>query len=262
VTIPDSLTEPHGAGEAGPVAGDAAASAEAAAPEGGGGGGGVFACAPLGTATFCDDFDHGPPLATWNTIVQGAGYGASVVSDVVDTPPGALFAHVDSTVTDDCAYGRVEKEIPGAFHRVRLAVSVRADGPSSLGNEAIATFGVSQADRGLGCQTLVEFQWTGASYALELSEQTSQNSKINDQHHETPILIPAGTFQRVDIEMDYTAKTLIARDTGGVVIYQDTLRLDCTAAPGAADVDVGFHCSQASTLNRQMHADNVVFDAE
>jgi hypothetical protein len=263
VTIPDSLTEPSGGTtEAGPSTGDAASSGDATPQEGGGeGGAAAFACPPGGSALFCDDFDHGAPLTTWDRVVQGTGFGASVDTGLFETSPGSLLAHIDSTVTDNCAYGRVEKEIAGAFTRVRLAVDLRAEGPEEVKEESLATIGVSQANKDVACAVLVDFPWDGSAYTLLFHEQVLRSGNVDDTTHETPVRIPPKTWQRVDLEIDYGTQKLVLRDGSGATVYQDALGRACPASPGAADVDVGFHCSQVASFNRRMHADNVVFDA-
>ena len=260
VTIPASLTEPPaGAGEAGPSTGDAASPAADATSAAGDAG--PFACAPTGSARFCDDFDHGAPFATWDRTIQGPGYGASVDTAIVETAPGALLGHVDSTVTNDCAYGRVEKEIAGAFTRVRLAVSLRAEGPEEIQDEALATLGVSQPGKDIGCVALVVVHWDGAAYTLQLYEQTLRGSNVDNQIHDVPIRMPPKTWQRVDVELDYAGRTIVLRDGAGATVHEDALKLACAASPGAADVTVGLHCSHVAAYTRRMRADDVVFDA-
>jgi hypothetical protein len=264
VTIPDSLTTPHDAGGGASVPGDATLPPPNG-PDGAGpdapDGGAPFACAPLGTAAFCDDFDHGQPFATWDRVIAGAGFGAAIDNAITASGSGALLAHIDSSVTGDCAYARVEKGFTGSFSRVRLAVSLRAEGAASLTDEVLAAVSINN-DR-VVCQVLVNFVWGGVNYALQLAEQTAPSGgNVQNEFHETPVKIEAQAWQRIDLEVDYQSKIIHMRDGAGKELFQDPLRLACAAAPANAEVDVGFHCSSKKAFTRLMHADDVVFDAK
>jgi hypothetical protein len=248
---PDGSTAPTG-DAATPVSGDAGGGASDA------GDGGL--CTGLGTDLFCDGFDGTPPFGRWDQLVVGPG--RTVVTDTLFNPPSspnALFATIDGTVTDDCAYARVEKQIQAKFNRVRLSFSFRIEGPPpSLVNEAIARQSID-GDASDGCQMLTNLSWNGASYDLVFSEQVVNGTQVTSMDHPAGT-VPPQAWQRLTIDVTYGGKLITVHDGDGRERLREALNTTCPYYPNPATAALGFHCSQRKSATRQVRIDDVVFD--
>jgi hypothetical protein len=249
VSIPDSLTDGHGAADA-----EAGSPGSPQSDAGDSGGARVDLC---GDAAFCDDFDHGPAFSRWDTVLNGPGLDAVLDGTFTTSTPSALLARIDKSVTDDCAYAGLEKRLSGSFTQSTLGVSLRAEGPEVLNEGALAVTDIT-SPAGM-CAVLTGFQWTGSNYALSFHEQVVVGSNVQDTTHDSSLHIPKQSWQRIGVHVDYVAKE-IALDANGKT-ERFALERACPFAPGTAGLRVGFHCSQRQALTREMRADDVVFDA-
>lgn len=255
VPIPDSLTTPPDVDAAPGSPTDGGAISDATLVDGESG---SSACTG-GSAVFCDDFDHGAPFARWDRVIEGTGFGAVVDPAMSSSPPGSLLAHIDQSVSDDCAYARPEKTVAGSFSRMRLSFSFRAEGPESLADETVATMDITSNDG--SCSILASLQWTGANYQLRFFEQITKNGQpATTQIDDTSVRLQKQTWEHLDVNVDYVARTLRLLDAAGNETLSIPLQLACPYAPAPATVTIGFHCSPAKTITRQMRADDVVFD--
>jgi hypothetical protein len=221
------------------------------------------AWAPCGipsTTAFCDDFDEGVPLGKWDTVISGAGFGATLDTTLASSRPNSLLARIDKSVSSSCTYARVEKVIDGRFTHWRLAFTVRAEGPETLTTAAIAAVNIAP-DQGSCTFVEILLNWTGTDYALALGEQAPSGGSTTEKTHTTNVRIPKGTWQRLDVEVDYVSKEIRVRDGAGVESFHGALDFSC-AGPGPASLLVGFHCAAAEPITQEVRVDDVAFQAQ
>jgi hypothetical protein len=212
-------------------------------------------CDGLPHSAFCDDFDHAPLSDVWDRHYGDVGADTSFA----ESPPKSFFAKIPASETSGCFYAQAEKDVVGSFTGTRLTFSFRAGGEASLSNESIAVqrLGVEGGDG--ACVMIVGLEWNGSDYNLTLSEQVLHGSIVDNEFHSARS-VPANTWQRITVDVDYTANKVTVVEPSGLQRLDEPLKLNCAYFPNQAGVTVGFSCSSKKTSDREIRIDDVVFE--
>ncbi len=253
VAVPDTSSN-YGTLDGGLDAGRVADAADARAP--------LDFCVGGGPALFCANFEEPQPFARWDAVTLEVGQEPSLDKAIFQSPSTSLLARIEASVTSTCIYSRVTKGIDGSFSRARVALDVRAEGPESFPGALVVVQNIGREGEG-GCSVLTGLAWMGDHYVLDVLEQVgAANQPPPTFTHDRRGRVVPRTWQRLEIDVDYAARTLRIDDGSGGGVPSPELMMDCPYAPGRATLNVGFHCSAPAASGREIRFDDVVFDPQ
>lgn len=194
---------------------------------------------------FCDDFDSDDPIsARWSPAA-----GASLDPSLFRSPPRSLSSGLEPSPT--CSFAQVGKEFAGPYHAARLGFSVQYD-DAAFSSGYVAS--LQLVDGEAKCN-LIASVGNGELAVLEQLQTTSDGANA---HHRAYGAVPAKTWTRVEVDVDYTLRRLRAVVEGRTVI-DEALSLACPLTTGSVQIGVGLYCDSGGP-GRHLNIDDVTFD--
>lgn len=226
---------------------------------GGSAGGSGFCRSRSPAPKFCADFDE--PDADVDFERWGGRYDGDAGYVVLDTQHVASAPRSMNVViqpqSGGCifAIGYKGLDTDGGPQRAKLAFSGRWPSGGYLGPFAQLGLEGFGSDGGL-CQAVL----SGFGGSFDVLEQGQRAASAYSHTHNSPAVVPRDTFVRLEIDYDLTARRMVLRVDGGVVL-DEGFTVPCPYGPMTRiGFALGFWCINSPSAAQRLWFDDVTLD--
>lgn len=202
--------------------------------------------------TFCEDFDHDVAFGQWQSTATSSGGVVTYDGVVFASAPSSAKCTTPAVSGSGQVYAGLERSFSAAS-RATVAFDVRIEQPSSSAQTGIVQFTLTPPP---------PYDYATAAIDIQNTFSINQTTHLLDGGYQgnttafSDAAVPFGSWHRLELDMDFAAKT-VSLAVDGVVVASDTL--NAGFVPGStSNIAIGQFYANGPQPAWTIHIDDVV----